>query len=585
MNWPGKADCYRTIQTPSLGTLRPCREESVNFDTTENLIIEGDNLEVLKLLQKSYLGRVKMIYIDPPYNTGNDFIYPDNYSESLRTYLQYTRQVDSDGKIFATNTDTAGRFHTKWLNMMYPRLYLARNLLCPDGVLFASIDDHELDNLLRLGKEIFGEENFVASIAVQINPRGRNLNEFVATTHEYIVIFAKDAAYSSTMFGLEKEGRMVDEYDKTDSRGRYREIGLRNRNQAFNPLTRPRLFYPLYIDPSSATVGTVESDTFSIEVWPVTSDHVDTCWTWSKDKVSANAELLLGRRIEDGSWRVFRKDYLEKEDGSVATTLPKSLWVDKEINNDYGRRAMKELFGEAIIDFPKPPELIKKLIRLGTRTGDIVMDFFAGSGTTGQAALELQAEGAGCRQFMLVQLPESTGRTDFATIADVAKERIRRVADRLSQQQAAEFDLAPDEVHDMGFRVFKLDESNFSVWDSGMEHSSEVLERQLEMHVEHIRKDSTDLDILYELLIRSGFPLATPVEHKNVVGAIVYSVGDGRLMICLERVLTLALIQAIARLRPERFVCLDAGFTRNDQLKANAVQIFKSKGMTSFRTV
>nr|MBU2749101.1 site-specific DNA-methyltransferase [Acidithiobacillus montserratensis] len=224
LNWPGKSACFKAIQTPSMGALLPAPEESVNFDTTKNLIIEGDNLEALKLLQKSYIGKVKMIYIDPPYNTGNDFIYPDNFSESLQTYLEYTGQTGEEGKRFSSNTDTDGRFHSKWLNMMYPRLYLARDLLRDDGVVFISIDDHEADNLYKLGKEIFGEENFVASISVQINPRGRHLDSFVAKTHEYVMIFAKDASNADCMFGIEKSDRWIDEYDKCDERGRYREL-------------------------------------------------------------------------------------------------------------------------------------------------------------------------------------------------------------------------------------------------------------------------------------------------------------------------------------------------------------------------
>jgi adenine-specific DNA-methyltransferase len=585
MNWPGKVDCFKSIQTPSVGTLRPVRKESVNFDATENLIIEGDNLEVLKLLQKSYLGKIKMIYIDPPYNTGNDFIYPDNYSESLQTYLEYTGQVDDEGKRFGTNTEADGRFHSKWMNMMYPRLYLARNLLRQDGVIFISIDDHELDNLLRLCNDIFGEENHIATLGVQVNPRGRHLDDFIARTHEYVVAFAKDAAEPSTMYGLEKEGRMVDEYDKTDARGRYREIGLRNRNQSFNPTTRPKLFYPLYVDPGSGAVSVDKSGTHTAEVWPITTDGVKTCWTWGKEKVTADAALLTGRQVEDGSWRIFRKDYLEGEDGASATTLPKSLWLDKELNNDYGRKAMQDLFGEAIIDFPKPPELLKKLIRCGTAPGDTVLDFFAGSGTTGHAILELSAEGFGTRPVILVQLPEPTDRKDFATIADVTRERFRRVAKRLDDKGADELSLASNEDTDRGFRAFALSPSNFTEWDAALERNAEALKEQLELHVDHVRQGRTDDDILYELLLKSGFPLTTAVEKKNVAGTTVYAVADGALIICLDRALTLEVIRGIADLKPERVVCLDEGFAGNDQLKTNAVQTFKTKSVTSFKTV
>ena len=591
LTWPGKAACFKAIQTLSLGTLRPAPEESVNFDTTENLIIEGDNLEVLKLLQKSYLGKVKMIYIDPPYNTGNDFIYPDDYSESLRTYLEYTGQVDAEGKRFSTNTDTDGRFHSKWLNMMYPRLYLARNLLREDGVIFISCDDNEVHHLRLLMNEVFGEENFIAVFPVQVNPRGRHLDQFVARTHDYVIVFAKDAANEQTMHGLEKQGHMVEEYDKQDERGRYRELGLRNRNQAFNPQTRPNLFFPLYVDPNDGTVSAIKTTSHHIEVWPVTSDGVKTCWTWSKDRVQRDRALLVARAVEDGSWRIFRKDYLESPDGGKATTLPKSLWTEKEFNNDYGRRALKELFGEAVIEFPKPPELIQKTLSLGTGPNDLILDFFAGSGTTAQAVLELNKQDGGNRKFILVQLPEPVdpespaGKAGFRTIADICKERVRRVIRELDEQEAGQLDLEGGRKQDRGFRVFKLAESNFKVWDADAAKDAESLARQLELHVDHIREGRSEQDILFELLLKSGFPLTTPVETRTLAGKTVYRVADGAMLICLERELTLEAIRAMAAEKPARVVCLDAGFAGNDQLKANAVQTFKTAGVAKFQTV
>ncbi len=585
MNWPGKADCFKTIQTPSMATLRPCPEESVNWDTTENVIIEGDNLEVLKLLQKSYLGKVKMIYIDPPYNTGNDFIYPDNYSESLQTYMEYTEQVDAEGKRFGTNPESDGRFHTKWLNMMYPRLYLARNMLREDGVIFVSIDDNESDNLMKLCNEVFGEENFIARIAVQVNPRGRHLDQYVAQTHEYVIAFAKDAANSTTMYGLDKEGRMVDEYDKEDATGRYRELGLRNRNQAFNPKTRPNLFYPLYVNPADGTVSLDKSREHSEEVLPVTSDGVETCWTWGKDKVAVEGSILVARQIEDGTWRVSRKDYLESSDGSVATTLPKSLWPDKEFNNDYGRRALQELFGESVLDFPKPPELLKRLIKLGSLPGDIILDFFAGSGTTAHASLELDGENVRPRHFVLVQLPEPTGRKDFPTIAEITRERVRRLLKKLDAEESTVLPGTGANQGDRGFRAFRLDESSFQAWDTNSSKDGATLEQQMQLHIQHIREKRTDSDLLFEILLKSGFPLTTPVETLALSDKTIYSVASGALILCLERALTMEIIRAIAERKPERVVCLDAGFAGNDQLKTNAVQIFKTKGIGSFKTV
>ena len=573
LNWPGKSACFKAIQTPSMGTLLPAPEESVNFDTTENLIIEGDNLEALKLLQKSYIGKVKMIYIDPPYNTGNDFIYPDNYSESLQTYLEYTGQTGEEGKRFSSNTDTAGRFHSKWLNMMYPRLYLARDLLRDDGVIFISIDDHEADNLYKLGKEIFGEENFVASISVQINPRGRHLDNFVARTHEYVMIFAKDAGNPDCMFGIEKSDRWIDEYDKLDERGRYRELGLRNRNQAFNPITRPTLFYPIFVNPHTGDVAVVFSSLNSVEVLPVTADGVETCWTWSKIKVANEKSLLTAKQVSDGTWRVFRKDYLEKIDGSIATTLPKSLWVEKEMNNDYGRRSLQELLGDSIVEFPKSTFLINKIVAVGMAKNGLVLDFFAGSGTTAHAVLDLNKQDGGNRKFILVQLPEPTDRTDYPTIADITKERVRRVIKKLNDEDGNE------KNQDRGFRVFKLAESNFTPWDGSIDQSPEDISRQMEMHIEHVRQGRTDEDILYEILLKSGFPLSIPVSTLQVDGKTLYSIHDGIMLVCLDRNLTMPLVQAIVDRLPERVVFLDEGFAGNDALKVNAKEACKLKNI------
>ena len=289
LHWSGKANCMRIIQQPSIATLKPLRDESVNFDDTNNLFIEGDNLEVLKLLQKSYFGKVKMIYIDPPYNTGKEFIYPDKYSETLQTYLEYTGQKDAEGRKFSTNTETQGRYHSRWLTMMYPRLYLARNLLTEDGVIFISIDDNEQTNLKALCDQIFGEENFIATLSVQLNPRGRHLDKFIAKNHESILIIGKDVDNDTTMQGLKKEGRMVEAYDREDERGKFRALSLRNTNQAFNSKTRPNLFYPLYVNPKTFKVSVNKTSAFSEKALPVTSDGVETCWTWGREKVAAQS--------------------------------------------------------------------------------------------------------------------------------------------------------------------------------------------------------------------------------------------------------------------------------------------------------
>lgn len=565
MNWPGKADCFKIIQTPSLGTLLPCPEESVNFDTTENLIIEGDNLEVLKLLQKSYLGKVKMIYIDPPYNTGNDFIYPDNYTESLQTYLEYTGQVDGNGKKFSTNTDTDGRFHSKWLNMMYPRLYLARNLLREDGVIFISIDDAECENLKKLCNEIYGEENHLATAVWQKKYGPANDAKGISSTHEYVLIYARNRDFwEPGLLERTKDQLAAFKNPDNDPRGPWRASDLSAR-------TFSQSGYYIIKGPSGK------------EFLPPPS----RAWIVNKERFE---ELLKDNRIvfgADGKGRPMQKRFLSE----VRQGITPDTWWDraKAGDNKIARYELKDLLPENLFDTPKPSQLIALAAKIGgVDADDIVLDFFAGSGTTAHAILDLNRQDGGNRKFILVQLPEPTGREDYPTIADICKERVRRVIKKLNDEDAAREPGLFDEngpKQDRGFRVFKLAESNFKPWNADVPHDEKALIQQLELHIDHIRQDRTQEDILYEILLKSGFPLTAPVETLQLAGKIVYSVAEGALFICLERELTLELIRAIADRKPERVVCLDEGFAGNDQLKANAVQIFKTRGVTSFKTV
>jgi adenine-specific DNA-methyltransferase len=564
MNWPGKAECFKTIQAPSLGTLRPCPEESVNFDTTENLIIEGDNLEVLKLLQKSYLGKVKMIYIDPPYNTGNDFIYPDNFSESLQTYLEYTGQVDEAGTKFGTNMDTDGRFHSKWINMLYPRLYMARNLLREDGLVFISIDDTEIDNLKKLCNEVFGEENFVEQIVWKNKYNAGALTRGFSNIHEYILCFSKSPV-QSILAPLSDEA--IAEYKGRDAKYVTRGGFVTQPLATGSKDARPNLRFPISWKGS--------------EIWP------EKQWIWSRERVEAalaNDEVVVNE--SEGKQSVRVKQYLRDENGQVRKTKPLSILIGPF--NQEGSKESKELLGDGVFDFPKPSALLKFLFSITTdETGskeDIILDFFAGSGTTAHAVMQLNEDDGGTRKFILVQLPEPTKRKDYPTIADICKERVRLVIKSLNNEDIGKLDL-DGETQDRGFRAFKLAESNFTTWDAQVAHEPKALQNQLDFHVDHIREGRTADDILYELLLKSGFPLTTPVEKLTLAGKTVHSVASGALMICLERELTLELIRAIADAKPERVVCLDEGFAGNDQLKANAVQTFKTKGIVKFQTV
>jgi adenine-specific DNA-methyltransferase len=561
MNWPGKADCFKAIQTPSLGTLLPCRAESVNFDTTENLIVEGDNLEVIKLLQKSYLGKVKMIYIDPPYNTGNDFIYPDKYTESLQTYLEYTGQVDLEGRQFSTNTDTDGRFHSRWLNMMYPRLYLARNLLRDDGIILISMDDNEIRNLRTVCEDVFGEENFVGCFVWRRRASSALDERLVSTDHEYVVAFQKANFVSR---GLPKNYAGYSNPDN-DPRGDWTPGDL---TVGMTKDQRPNQYYPL-VDPKTGNAFQANPN----RVWAYIPPSMD--------------ELIRDNRVvfpDDLSRRPMLKRFKSELKSKVN---PVSTWLNEVGLNSEGTRELREYIGEAVTFYPKPSSLIRTLVKVMSENDDIILDFFAGSGTTAQAVLEVNEEDGGNRKFILVQLPEPTGRDDYPTISDMCKERVRRVIKKLDHDAPKESSLFGDSKpeQDRGFRVFKLSQSNFMPWDADGPRNAEELAHQLELHVDHILEGRTQEDILYEILLKSGFPLTVSVEELQLAGKRVYSVAEGELFVCLEEELTLELIRAMAERKPQRVVCLDRGFDDNDQLIANAVQLFKTEGVTSFKTV
>jgi adenine-specific DNA-methyltransferase len=568
MMWPGKTDCFRAIQSPSLATLRPVPEESVDFDFTQNLIIEGDNLEVLKLLQKSYLGKVKMIYIDPPYNTGRDFIYPDDYRDNLRVYLEYTGQVDSEGRRFGTNTDAEGRFHSRWLNLMYPRLFLARNLLAENGVVMISIDDGELTGVRELCREIFGEENFIAQILWRKRSTPPN-DKVIGANHDYIVVYAKNA----------EEVALTLRPRTPERTAQYR-----------NPDSHPKGPWV----PGDLT-GNVKGGRYSAALeFPIRNPNTREehspgeggNWRFGQERIAellANDEIYFG---SDGKGKPMLKRFLA--DVKPGTTWP-TIW-DFAPLNQRGTEEMEELLGSGTaFENPKPSGLMAELVRLGAGPDEVVLDFFAGSGSTAHGVLELNREDRGNRRFILVQLPEPTGREDIPTIAALAAERLRRVAARMNGESAKQPD-SDDSSLDRGFRVFKLAESNFTAWDAEGPDDPASLQLALEKHVDHIRAGRSELDLLYEILLKSGYELTVPVTVETLEGRAVYSVDNGALLVFLDGEPTIDLVRSMAERHPQRVVMLDAGFAGNDQLKANAAQTFKHAGSSEgeqvvFRTV
>jgi adenine-specific DNA-methyltransferase len=568
LTWPGKSECFNTIQAASMATLLPLPEKSIDFDTTENLIIEGDNLEVLKLLQKSYLGKVKMIYIDPPYNTGNDLIYPDDYSESLQTYLQYTGQVDPEGKKFGTNTDADGRFHSKWLNMMYPRLYLARSLLKEDGVIFVSIDDTEVASLRLLMNEIFGEDRFCGVIKRRAARKTAFLSKSMSDVCDYIMIYSRGelSQVLSVSFVSDNTRPVFNGGNKVTSRcirsgtearckdGTYGAASYQVRSLAFTLASE-------LVVKGGKTVNDVQV----AGPWRINQDVLDK-------------SVFVTRNFG------FRRHVLDEE--KEAAKALSDLLDDRLYYNEAGTEEVDKLFGTAgVFNNPKPTQLVCYLARAaGVQDDDIVLDFFAGSGTTAQAILDLNAADEGSRKFILVQLPEGTGRSDYPTIADIAEERVRRVIRQLADAGAAKLSLENGGQQDRGFRVFKLAQSNVKEWDASVAHDVEAVEAQLALSVDHLRHDRNDLDIVYEVLLKSGYPLSSRVSTEDIDGKRAHSLANGGFLICLERSLTLALIRAIAARKPERVLLLDEGFAGNDQLKTNAVQTFKEKNVV-FRTL
>jgi adenine-specific DNA-methyltransferase len=584
MDWPGKKDCLKLIQRPSIGTLKPCRVESLHFDETENLFIEGDNLEVLKLLQKSCYGKIKMIYIDPPYNTGNEFIYPDNYTESLDTYLAYAGFLDDDGKRFSTNTPNEGRFHTKWLNMMYPRLYLARNLLSEDGVILISIDDNEVDNMKKLCSEVFGENNFIANTVWQKAYTSNMTAQFISNTHDHILIYAK--YYSSALFG--RFCRTVEQKEKfkntdDDPRGPWKAENL--------------------------SAGKYYSSGQFHIIGPTGTHFLPPpgrYWRCNEDQYKKwlnEGRITFGK---DGTGRPMLKKFLsEVEDGLT----PNTWWKHEEFgSNKEASIELKGLFdGSAYFQTPKPLKLLKRICELGTDQDGIILDFFAGSCTSAHAVFSLNNMDGGNRKFIMVQLPEPCDenseayKAGFKTIADIGKERIRRVIRKIEEERTANNDPQmklpgfKKELPklDLGFRVFKLDRSNFKIWDGSKPNASEEeIAKQLSMHVDHVLPAASQEDILYELLLKSGFMPTERVDKVEMAGKPVFSIADGALLICLEDKITRELIEEVAKAEPMQFICLDKGFRGNDQLKANAVQTFAARNQgrdraeqTVFRTV
>ena len=587
--WPDKRNAIRLANAPTTDTLRPCREESVDFDNTQNLYIEGDNLQVLKLLRENYLGKVKMIYIDPPYNTGNDFVYNDDFSQSAGEYMHNSGQEDEEGNRLVANTESNGRFHTDWLNMIYPRLKVAKDLLSEDGVIFISIGQDEVENVIRLGNEIYGKNNQLGVISRQMKSGGGSQGKYFAHNIDYIVIYARKYDSARYFRGEMSEELVTKVYNQIETNGlrkgeHYRSMGLYQSSLGVRPSLRYYIKCPdgHYVIPPGETfpIGIVEGKTVS----PVSTDGV---WRWSyelfkKELEKGNIEfkktnngVLLDENRQPSSWNIYTKIWLNdrKDEGTIPTDL---------ITKFENRHSSKELSSLSIpFDFAKPVGLIRYLITIMNQEKDIiVLDFFSGSATTAHAVMQLNAEDGGNRKFIMVQLPEATDekseayKAGYKNICEIGKERIRRAGKKIKEESP----LTTQDL-DTGFRVLKLDSSNMQdVYYTPSEFNEQKL------FDDNIKPDRTEEDLLFQTMIDLGIELSAKIEKRSIAGKTVWSVSDGYLMACFDEEVNETTITEIARQQPYYFVMRDSSLA-NDQVADNFEQIWEEYSKDTVRRI
>jgi len=603
LNWAGKSDAFKVLQMPTTKTLIPAKAESVNFDDTENIFIEGENLEVLKVLQKSYFGKVKMIYIDPPYNTGNDsFIYPDKFSESKADYEKRVGDKDEKGYMtkdgmFKKNSKENGQYHSNWLNMMMPRLYLAKNLLRQDGVIFVSIDDNEVHNLRLLMNEIFGEENFVGQFIWQSKKGGGSDSTTVVQDHEYVLCFSK-IIHSLKIGMIEIKPESLDKTDDLGAFRRGRELNKWGSNS--RRIDRPTMWFP---------IPGPNND----EVYPIKNDGTEGCWRFGKESMmkfvkDGNVEFV---KRDDGTYVVYEKIRSEENRFKPFRTLLTDVNATSE-----GSMTVRDLFdGEKVFSFPKPLSLLKSLLKIGTSSyqNDLVLDFFAGSSSTVHALHELNLTDGGNRKYICVQLPELTdekseaNKAGYSTIADISKERIRRAGKKIGEEIQAEIKKIEAEItklqcelpteetkaeiqnlqskisslqsQDLGFKVLKLEDSNFKQWQQIAGKDTKALAEQMKLFVDPVSESAAIENMVYELLLKSGKNLNSSIEKKDSY----FKINSNELVLLLEKA-TQQIIDAVVTEKPIKVIALDKLFKGNDQLKTNTVLQMKDAGV-EFKTI
>ena len=601
MNWPGKKEAILSANAPINKTLRPCREESINFDTTENLYIEGDNLEVLKLLQETYLNKVKMIYIDPPYNTGKDsFVYNDNFSMSSEEFSEASGHYDEEGNLnydIRKNNESNGRFHTDWLNMMYPRLKLAKDLLSDDGVIFISIDDNEVDNLKKICNEIYGENNFTAQLTTVMNFKGNNDEFGFAGTHEYILVYMKNRSAVTDLNGISLTEEEKAEYKFSDDNGFYKKgATLMRTGEAGAREKRPKGFYPIYVSKDLKFLNVNRQSPDDYEVYPRTVSGADMSWRRSPEFLMKTKNEFIITKTNNGiSFNKKQRLIDDMRHGKKA----KTLFYKPEYSSGNGTSLIKKLFNGRIFDNPKPLELIKDLLSIGSVSVDcirdsekdesynmnfdtpVILDFFSGSSTTAHAVMQLNAEDGGNRKFIMVQIPEETDeksearKAGYENICEIGKERIRRAGKKIKEEN-------PDaDKLDTGFRVLKLDSSNMKdVYYNPAEYNQGMIK----MLESNIKEDRTNEDLLFQVMLDLGELLSSDIEEIDIQGKKVFNVSYGSIIACFDKNITNEVLTEIAKMQPLYAVFRDSSLS-SDSVATNFEQIFNTYSPNTIRKV
>ena len=571
--WPGKYDANKESQKRSTGTLRPYKDESKNWDTTKNLYIEGDNLEVLKLLQNSYYNKIKCIYIDPPYNTGDDIIYQNDYSDNLNTYLKLTGQIvtGEESKIkVSTNTESNGRYHSNWLNMMYPRLKLARNLLTDDGCIIVAIDHYELNNLIDICDEIFNEDNRLGIITVVHKPEGRQHAKFFSASNEYMIVYAKNKSFAKFNQVVLNEDKLK-EFTEKDEIGNFKWKNFIRGDTT--KAIKPKGYYPIYVSPDLKDLSLEEKQGYH-KVLPIDNKGTERAWIVLPDGFITrlnNNEMKAAINPKTGKLEILYKI----REQQVLTTH----WVEKKYNaTAYGTNVLKDLMGQKTFDFPKSIYLVEDILRIIAKDGDTILDFFSGSATTAHAVMDINNKENKNQKFIMVQLPYPSDeksdayKSGYKNICEIGKERIRRAGDKIVEESGNK-DL------DIGFKVFKLDTSNLEKWDPDYNNIQQSL------MVDKIKPDRTNDDLIYELMLKYGLDLTFPIEPK---GNNIYSIGHGALIICLDDNITKDIANEIVDLAKNasisRVVFKDSGF-KSDADKTNAKEILKTNHINEVITI